>query len=245
MSDDESLISSNLDDKNRIIIKNPDGTFMHCYKTGERDSTYNKKNDNKNDETFDNLTISDADLEYIVENYDQFDQNNLLSDFLKVLRRNGILFSLLLFVEMTLSLSCFYFSWKKQNESIVLISKLYKNLTIEKAEQVFKIIFIISIILDVIYYPLGFISIYSKKYKLLNFFANFSLITGIFMIFIVYINIIFLAIFMMRIVLYTFARFICNLLISIILLPKKMQNDLNNNNNNNNNNVPNNNYDSI
>ena len=53
------------------------------------------------------------------------------------------------------------------------------------------------------------------------------------MIFIVYINIIFLVIFMMRIVLYTFARFICNLLISIILLPKKMQNDLRDNNANN------------
>jgi hypothetical protein len=99
------------------------------------------------------------------------------------------------------------------------------------------IVFISSFILDIVYYPLGFISIYLKKYKLLNFFANFSLITGILMIFIVYINIIFLAIFMMRIVLYTFARFICNLLISIILLPKKMQNDLRDNNANN--------YDSI
>jgi len=233
MSDDESLISSNIGDKNRIIIKNPDGTYMHCYKTGERDSTYNKKDKNSDDNNFDNLTISDADLEYIVENYDQFDQNILLSDFLKVLRRNSIFFSLLLLMELILSLFCFYFSWKKQNESIIIINKLYKNLTMENARQAFTIIFICSIVLDIIYYPLGFISIYLKKYKLLNFFANFSLVTGILMIFIVYINIIFLAIFMMRIVLYTFARFICNLLISIILLPKKMQNDLRDNNANN------------
>ena len=233
MSDDESLISSNIGDKNRIIIKNPDGTYMHCYKTGERDSTYYKKDNNSDDNNFDNLTISDADLEYIVENYDQFDQNILLSDFLKVLRRNSILFSSLLFIELILSLFCFYISWKKQKESIILINKLYKNLTIDNSRKAYMIVFISSFILDIIYYPLGFISIYLKKYKLLNFFANFSLITGILMIFIVYINIIFLAIFMMRIVLYTFARFICNLLISIILLPKKMQNDLRDNNANN------------
>ena len=115
MSDDESLASSNIGDKNRIIIKNPDGTFMHCYKAGERDSIYNKK-DKNNDDNFDNLTISDADLEYIVENYEQFDQNILLSDFLKVLRRNSILFSSLLFIELILSLFCFYISWKKQKE---------------------------------------------------------------------------------------------------------------------------------
>ena len=72
---DSYSITSSIGEKKRLVIKNPDGSFMHCYKAGERDSIYlplDKKRDNKDD--IDALTISDTDLEFIVDNYEQFDQ---------------------------------------------------------------------------------------------------------------------------------------------------------------------------
>ena len=106
-----------------------------------------------------------------------------------------------------------------------LIQKLYPNLNMLHVRKLFYILFGISIIINLFFYPIGFYSIYEKKFKWLSVFSNISLVTGILNIFVVYINILFLVLFIMRLILYTFARFICNLLISIIVLPKKMQNN--------------------
>ena len=35
---DSCSITSSIGEKKRLVIKNPDGSFMHCYKAGERDS---------------------------------------------------------------------------------------------------------------------------------------------------------------------------------------------------------------
>ena len=223
---DSQSITSSVTEKKRIIIKNPDGTFMHCYKEGERDSIYLplvKKKDNRDD--IDALTISDTDLEFIVDNYEQFDQGNILEQFVSILKRNIYVFTCLLIIEMLLTFFLIFFTWKKKESSMRLIQKLYPNLNMLHVRKLFYILFGISIIINLFFYPIGFYSIYEKKFKWLSVFSNISLVTGILNIFVVYINILFLVLFIMRLILYTFARFICNLLISIIVLPKKMQNN--------------------
>ena len=199
---------------------------MHCYKAGERDSIYlplDKKRDNKDD--IDALTISDTDLEFIVDNYEQFDQGNILEQFVSILKRNIYIFTCLLVIEMLLTFFLIYYTWKKRESSMRLIQKLYPNLNMLHVRKLFYILFGLSIIINIFFYPIGFYSIYEKKFKWLSVFSNISLVTGILNIFVVYINILFLVLFIMRLILYTFARFICNLLISIIVLPKKMQNN--------------------
>ena len=223
---DSCSITSSIGEKKRLVIKNPDGSFMHCYKAGERDSIYlplEKKKDNKDD--IDALTISDTDLEFIVDNYEQFDQGNILEQFVSILQRNIYIFTCLLVIEMLLTVFLIYFTWKKRESSMRLIQKLYPNLNMLHVRKLFYILFGISIIINLFFYPIGFYSIYEKKFKWLSIFSNISLVTGILNIFVVYINILFLVLFIMRLILYTFARFICNLLISIIVLPKKMQNN--------------------
>ena len=223
---DSYSITSSIGEKKRLVIKNPDGSFMHCYKAGERDSIYlplEKKKDNKDD--IDALTISDTDLEFIVDNYEQFDQGNILEQFVSILQRNIYIFTCLLIIEMLLTFFLIYFTWKKRESSMRLIQKLYPNLNMLHVRKLFYILFGISIIINLFFYPIGFYSIYEKKFKWLSVFSNISLVTGILNIFVVYINILFLVLFIMRLILYTFARFICNLLISIIVLPKKMQNN--------------------
>ena len=223
---DSCSITSSIGEKKRLLIKNPDGSFMHCYKAGERDSIYlplEKKKDNKDD--IDALTISDTDLEFIVDNYEQFDQGNILEQFVSILQRNIYIFTCLLIIEMLLTFFLIYFTWKKRESSMRLIQKLYPNLNMLHVRKLFYILFGISILINIFFYPIGFYSIYEKKFKWLSVFSNISLVTGILNIFVVYINILFLVLFIMRLILYTFARFICNLLISIIVLPKKMQNN--------------------
>ena len=223
---DSYSITSSIGEKKRLVIKNPDGSFMHCYKAGERDSIYlplEKKKDNKDD--IDALTISDTDLEFIVDNYEQFDQGNILEQFVSILQRNIYIFTCLLVIEMLLTFFLIYFTWKKRESSMRLIQKLYPNLNMLHVRKLFYILFGLSIIINIFFYPIGFYSIYEKKFKWLSVFSNISLVTGILNIFVVYINILFLVLFIMRLILYTFARFICNLLISIIVLPKKMQNN--------------------
>ena len=223
---DSCSITSSIGEKKRLVIKNPDGSFMHCYKAGERDSIYlplDKKRDNKDD--IDALTISDTDLEFIVDNYEQFDQGNILEQFVSILKRNIYIFTCLLVIEMLLTFFLIYYTWKKRESSMRLIQKLYPNLNMLHVRKLFYILFGISIIINLFFYPIGFYSIYEKKFKWLSVFSNISLVTGILNIFVVYINILFLVLFIMRLILYTFARFICNLLISIIVLPKKMQNN--------------------
>ncbi len=223
---DSCSITSSIGEKKRLVIKNPDGSFMHCYKAGERDSIYlplDKKRDNKDD--IDALTISDTDLEFIVDNYEQFDQGNILEQFVSILKRNIYIFTCLLVIEMLLTFFLIYYTWKKRESSMRLIQKLYPNLNMLHVRKLFYILFGLSIIINIFFYPIGFYSIYEKKFKWLSVFSNISLVTGILNIFVVYINILFLVLFIMRLILYTFARFICNLLISIIVLPKKMQNN--------------------
>ena len=223
---DSCSITSSIGEKKRLVIKNPDGSFMHCYKAGERDSIYlplEKKKDNKDD--IDALTISDTDLEFIVDNYEQFDQGNILEQFVSILQRNIYIFTCLLIIEMLLTVFLIYFTWKKRESSMRLIQKLYPNLNMLHVRKLFYILFGLGLIINIFFYPIGFYSIYEKKFKWLSIFSNISLVTGILNIFVVYINILFLVLFIMRLILYTFARFICNLLISIIVLPKKMQNN--------------------
>ena len=223
---DSCSITSSIGEKKRLVIKNPDGSFMHCYKAGERDSIYlplEKKKDNKDD--IDALTISDTDLEFIVDNYEQFDQGNILEQFVSILKRNIYIFTCLLVIEMLLTFFLIYYTWKKRESSMRLIQKLYPNLNMLHVRKLFYILFGLGLIINIFFYPIGFYSIYEKKFKWLSVFSNISLVTGILNIFVVYINILFLVLFIMRLILYTFARFICNLLISIIVLPKKMQNN--------------------
>ena len=190
---------------------------------GDVDSTFKVPNEKPNPNQ-DELTITDSDLQYIVENYEQFDQGNIIEEFLTILNRNQIIFFLLLTIEFSLSLFLLFVIWKKKDNSILLVQKLYKELSVKGSMILFYIVYGIAFITDLVFYPLGYYSLYTKKINLLGYFANCALVTGVMTIFVVYINILFLLLFIMRLVLYTFARFICNLLISIIVLPRRIQN---------------------
>lgn len=214
--------SSSIGEKKRIIIKNPDGTYMHCYKSGERDSTYSSKDKKNNEIEADNLSIDDSELDYIVRNYEQFDNGNIIEDFLNIFKKNLVIYITFLTSELILSSFLTYQAYINRKVIITTVLSCY-DLKYETVETMFKILFFSGIASNIIYYPFGYYSILSNKYKLLQIFSTFSLVTGIVTIFFIYFNLLYLLLMIMRLVLFTFSKFMASLLVSIIVLPRRMQ----------------------
>jgi hypothetical protein len=164
------------------------------YKTGEQDSTAETKqiseditNLNRNNEN-ENLTISDSELQYIIDNYDQFEHTNIIEQLLNVFRRNQIIFLVLLITEMSLTCFLLFITWKKKESSIIMLQEIYKDLNSKEASLLFYTIFMISFVLNSAFYPLGFYSLVSKKVNIFKMFSTYSLYTAILTVFIIYLN---------------------------------------------------------
>jgi len=160
------------------------------FKVGEKESIVETKEPNnyQENEQAENLTISDSELQYIVDNYDRFDHNNLIEQLLQVFRRNQLIFLSVLFLEMSLTVFLLFITWTKKESSISMLQDIYKDLNGREAAMLFYTFFGVSLLLNMIFYPLGFYSLVSKKVNMLKMFSVFSMYTAIMTIFIIYVN---------------------------------------------------------
>jgi len=71
-----------------------------------------------------------------------------------------------------------------------------------------------------IYYVLGYLALYTKSITLLQWFASFSLFGLIFEMVLAYINRFDIFIFIMRFIGFLYSRFLSQLLVSLLLLPR-------------------------
>lgn len=92
---------------------------------------------------------------------------------------------------MEMSLTCFllFFTWKKKETSILILEKTYKDINMIEASLLFNIIFGLIVLTNLIFYPLGFYSLVTKKVKFFKFFSAYALYSSILMIFIMYLNV--------------------------------------------------------
>lgn len=197
-----SVLASSIADKKRLIIKNPDGSYLYCNKSDEKDemlvvnkinnneiNLYNQ-NQNANLNMFpDNFTISDEELQYILENRDQSEDTNLMEQILSVYRKNQFFFCFLFILEMSLSCLLLMITWKRKEYSIMVMQNLYRDISPIQAALIFHGIFIINCFANLILYPLGFFALLTKKIQMMKFFSSFSLYCGLSSIFIVYLNV--------------------------------------------------------
>jgi len=137
----------------------------------------------------DNFTISDEELQYIIENHDQYDNVNLLEQILSVFRKNQFFFCFLFILEMTLCSLLLMITWKRKEYSILIMQNLYKDINITQATLLFHGIFFLNLFLNILLYPLGFYSLISKKIQLMKYFSTLCLYTALGSIFIVYLNV--------------------------------------------------------
>lgn len=221
-----SSCSSSLKHQKRIVIKNPDGSFSYLYKEGEIDSTFETKlkieHDLKqNQENLDNLVLSDDELQFLIDHADRFDYHSLIEQVIDVFKSYRFLFIVALLLEMLLMSGLLYNAFKNKEASILMMEEIYTDLSPEEANMFFNFAFIMLLALNLVYYPLGLISISMKKIKQLKYFAILSLYTAIATVFVIYINVLFILVFILRLSLYGFAKFLIDLLISIILIPNR------------------------
>jgi len=159
------------------------------YKSGERDSTADTKQLSESNQIHNEiLTVSDSELQYIIENYDQFEHTNILEQLLQVLRRNQIIFFMLLIMEMTFTIFLLFLTWKKKENSILMLQQIYKDVNSKEAALIFYLVFILSFSINIVFYPLGLYSLISKKVQIFKIFSSFSMYTAILTVFIIYIN---------------------------------------------------------
>jgi hypothetical protein len=137
----------------------------------------------------DNFTISDDELQYIIENHDQSEDANLMEQILSVYRKNQFFFCFLFILEMSLSCLLLMITWKRKEYSIMVMQNLYKDINPIQAAFIFHGIFFINCLSSLMLYPLGFFSLLSKKIQAMKFFSSFSLYCALSSIFIVYLNV--------------------------------------------------------
>ena len=217
---------SSIKNQKRIILKNPDGTYSYLYKDGEVDSIVVKKEKqneelNQNQDNLNNLSLSDEELQYLIDHAEQFDYFSLIQQILEIFRSYRILFFMTLILEMALMTSLLFTTFKNKENSILMMEEIYKDVNAEEVSMFFNTVLFLLIALNAVYYPLGFYSILQKKVKYLKYFSSISLYSAIACIFIIYVNILFIFVFVLRLVLYGFSKFVINLLVSIILLPNR------------------------
>ena len=68
------------------------------------------------------------------------------------------------------------------------LGEVYRDVNSLEANNLFNMIFFLSLIINIVFYPLGLFSIMAKNVKLFKFFANFSMYTAITTVFMIYIN---------------------------------------------------------
>jgi hypothetical protein len=100
------------------------------------------------------------------------------------------------------------------------MQNVYRDISSFEASMLFYAIFFVFMSMNVLFYPLAFYSLVSKKVKYLKFFSSLSLYTSIITIFIIYINILFIFVFLLRLIVYGITRFVVNLLVSLLILPR-------------------------
>ena len=212
--------------KKRFIMRNPDGTFSHLYRHGETDSICNQKEKQdenllRNQRLLDSLTVSDDELQFLLDHADDFDFNTLFNQIVSVFRTYRFVFLVCLVVEMILMSLIMFKTFINKEDIITNMVNMYKDLSAIEASIFFNCAFVLFMLGNTIYYPVGYYAISNKKIKLLRFFANFSIYSAVATIFLVYMNVYFIFVFVLRLILFGFAKFIVNLLVSIILLPTR------------------------
>ena len=120
-------LSSFLKSKKRFLLENPDGTYTSCIKTGENDSINEKKELNhKTHYKRESITITDEQVQFIIENHERFDNNNLISQFIANFRLYRFIYLLLFTIEMVLATLLMFITWRDKESSILIVKyRLY------------------------------------------------------------------------------------------------------------------------
>ena len=100
------------------------------------------------------------------------------------------------------------------------LGEIYRNLSVDAIGKAFIVGYSVDGAINIFVYSTGFYALYTHKAKYYNIFNNLLLLSVFTRIVISYLNVLNLLVFIMKIVLYLYARFVLSILYTVLVIPR-------------------------
>jgi len=215
-----------LSESQGVIVETPDGTFFQGVPAKMRKSpfTYEEAKQNGDLNILENyprnriLYIVDDDEIAVYSGFNQLPNN--IDEFVDLYLRHAKYFTVGLIILMVVELVLWVLGYVERNQAISELMDTYKTNAQAELTTLYMSLLWCELGYIVMYYILGYLAVYRRSVRLYSWFATFSLIGLIFEMILAYINRFDIFIFIMRFIGFIYARFLNQLLISLLLLPR-------------------------
>lgn len=215
-----------LSESQGVIVENPDGTYFQGVPAKMRKGAFTAEEAKLNGEINILENYPRNRILYIVDDdeiavYSGFNQlPNQIDEFVDLYLRHAKYFAVGLILLMITELVLWALGYIERSQAISELMDTYKTNAQAELTTLYMSLLWSELGYIVIYYILGFLAVYKRSVKLYSWFATFSLIGLIFEMILAYINRFDIFIFIMRFIGFIYARFLNQLLISLLLLPR-------------------------
>jgi len=212
-----------LSESQGVIVENPDGTYFQGVPAKLRKGAYTAE-EGKDGNLFENyprnriLYIVDDDEIAVYSGFQQLPV--VVDDFLELYLRHARYFTVGLVVLMFIEIGLWVLGYMDRTEAVAQLMVTYNTNAQSELMTLYMTLLYTEIGYIVIYYILGYLAVYKRSVKLYSWFATFSLIGLIFEMILAYVNRFDIFIFIMRFIAFIYSRFLNQLLVSLLLLPR-------------------------
>jgi len=219
ISDHSSDFLSSLSQSKEIIIENPNGTYCHAVlaKKQMEDELMQQRGQAAYPR---NRILYIVDDDEIALYSGFYELPTDVDEFLKLFQRHQRYFACFLVLILITETMFEIFAFQDKDRGILVLMTAYKTREIETLEKIYMASIISQIVYMVVYYILGFAAVYKRSVKLYSWFATVSLVGLIMELFFAYTNRFDISIFLLRFVGFVYSRFVNQLLVSLLLLPR-------------------------
>ena len=136
----------------------------------------------------DNISLSDQELRYLVENSYNYDTTLLIEQIIDIFKRYKLVYILLKLSEFCLAIILIGLTFDKKEIIIDSLIKMYTDLDYGMANIIFYFIMTVTCSMSTIFYIYGAYSLYTLNVRSLKLYNSVSLFSSISTILLVYVN---------------------------------------------------------
>jgi len=227
-SERHSLASSNTDnystlsESHGLILENLDGTYCRAVnvKAVKDEPNPAQQQDSRFEDYPRHRILYVVDDDEIAFYSGFFEIPSNVDDFLTLFIKHQKYFAMFLSFLFIFEIILGFFAYVDREKAIDQLIRTYQNPAHDMFEKVYVGAIFAEIMYMVIYYPLGWIAAHRRSVKLYGWFSSFSLIGLIFQMILAYANRFEITIFLFRFGGFVYSRFLNQLLVSLLLLPR-------------------------
>jgi len=213
-----------LSESQGVIVENPDGTYFQGVPAKFRKGPLTQEEGKEAGNLFENyprnriLYIVDDDEIAVYSGFQQLPV--VVDDFLELYLRHARYFTVGLVVLMCVEIFLWVLGYMDRTEAVAQLMVTYNTTAQSELMTLYMTLLYCELGYVVIYYLLGYLAVYRRSVRLYSWFATFSLVGLIFEMILAYVNRFDIFIFIMRFIGFIYSRFLNQLLVSLLLLPR-------------------------